>query len=142
MGQSGSREDGEFLPSNQRIKSIYRRYASLNKAGRIVASIRIHRASVDGLLLLRNDVWALINRAPESVKNSSQKVPGNRYLEALAQELHPGLGHVQSLGALKSLDQSRSLAHFQNIAHPDRAVWKTQLHQLAVFYINNLLHQE
>jgi hypothetical protein len=62
MGETRSRENGQFLPSNEGIHSVYRGNAGLDEFRWVISCIGVNRRARYVESLLRHDLWTAINR--------------------------------------------------------------------------------
>ena len=88
MWKSGCREDRKFLPTNQCVQSVDSRYTGLDKLFRIASGCRIHRKSVDVTSFIRQDLRSSVDRAAQSVKDTSKHIFRYTKLHASSQKTY------------------------------------------------------
>ena len=88
MWKSGCREDRQLLSTYQCVQSVNSRYTCLDKLFRIASGCRIHRKSVDVTSLIRQDLRASVDRATQSVKDTSQHIFRYTKLHASSEETY------------------------------------------------------
>ena len=88
MRQTGCREDRKLLTTNQCIQTINGRYTCLNKLFRIASGCRVHWQTVNITAFLWKDFRTIIDRAAQTVKDTSQHILGYTKLHASSQETY------------------------------------------------------
>ena len=88
MWKSGCREDWKFLPTNQCVQSVNSRYTCLDKLFRIASCRRIHRQTVDITSFIRQDLRSPVDRAAQSVEDTSQHIFRYTKLHASSQKTY------------------------------------------------------
>ena len=134
VGQTGSGENRQLLPANQRIQAVNRGNARLNELSGVFPCRRINGRAVDVQTFFGNDFGAAVHGLAHAIEYASQNVRGNAEIQALAKETHFTFCKVDTCRAFKQLNQRRVAAYFQHPALSDFAVGKFDFAQLVKFY--------
>jgi len=92
--QTGGREDGNLLTTGDRVHCVNGRDTRRNHLFGVDARIRVDGGTVDVEVIFGEHLWALVNGATRTVKDSTQHVFGHAELETVAGEFDFGLVRV------------------------------------------------
>ena len=74
MWKSGCREDWKLLSTYQCVQSIDGRHTGLDELFRIASGCRVHRQTVDITSFIRQDLRSVVDRAAQSVEDTSKHI--------------------------------------------------------------------
>ena len=140
MGKSRCGEDGQLLSTDQGVQAVDGRYTGLNELRRIGTGGRVDGCTVDVETFFRNDVRAAVDGLSKSVKYTAEHVLGDSEFHLASCEADPGIGEVDTGGALEQLDNGVVAVYLEDFAAAYLAVFKFDFTELVVGDILYIAH--
>jgi len=115
--ESGSGENREFLPADERVHEIDRGNSGLNEVGWKFAGVRVDRHSGDVHGFFGENFGSAVDRFSRSVENSSEHVGGNTEFCGFSEEFGFESGGGEPLRGFEHLHHRSIAVGFENFPH-------------------------
>lgn len=126
MRETGRREDGDLLPTGNRVHDVDRRDTGLDHLFGVDSRVRVDRTAVDVEVLFGKHFRALVDRETGPVEDAAEHVLRDRELHARAGELDVSRVDVDAGGAFENLDDRLAARDFEDLTAANGAVREGQ----------------